>query len=78
MSQRKFEVVLAVITRDRITVKVMDSAGSSIKEERRRCSDGTMDCVSGNFEDEPDLSEVLHDGLATLVQVGQEVMEVLI
>jgi len=75
---RKFEVVMVVITRERITVKAIDAKTGSISEEYGRKPDGEPDYISGNFEDEPDLPDGLMEALVCLQGPSMAVMEELI
>ncbi len=71
----EFETVMVVITAQRITLKVMDKDGRSISEEWARVADGTVDCVVGNFSDEPDLPDGLHGALMCLQDSVMDVWE---
>ena len=63
---KKYDVVLVVITRERITTRAIDGDGLSIEEVYQKTRSGEIDCISGNFEDEADLPEGLMEALTCL------------
>ena len=71
----EFKTVMVVITAQRITLKAMDKNGRGISEEWARVAGGTVDCVSGNFDDEPDLPDGLHEALMCLQEPVMAVWE---
>ena len=75
---RKFDIVIVVITQARILTKVIDSKAGYLEEEHQRTPAGNLDCLRGNFEDEPELPDGLLEALLGIQEPALAVMEGLV
>uniref|UniRef100_C6E6T5 Uncharacterized protein n=1 Tax=Geobacter sp. (strain M21) TaxID=443144 RepID=C6E6T5_GEOSM len=73
---RPHVMAMVIITRDSLTIKAFEQDGKNVLEEIRRKGE-VLDCVNGNFEDEPSLSEDLFLALEEIKCAALEVMDTL-